>query len=40
MVKYKITRGIHYVYNYADKTWHDFDNISDAFSFMESVIGG
>ena len=40
MVKYKIEHGIHYVYSYADKTWHDFDSRDAAFNFMERIIGG
>lgn len=40
MVKYQIIHGTHRVYNYEDKTWHDFDNSTAAFNYMREVIGG
>lgn len=40
MVKYQIMHGKHYVYSYADKTWHNFNSREEAFDFMERVIGG
>lgn len=40
MVKYKIEHRMHYVYNYADKTWHEFDNRTEVFNFIKKVIGG
>lgn len=40
MFKYKIEHRRHYVYSYADGTWHDFDDITKAFNFMREAIGG
>lgn len=40
MVKYKIIKGMHYVYNYAMKDWHRFNNMHEAFDFMRQIIGG
>ena len=40
MFKYRIIKGRHYVYNYADRTWHDFDDREKAFNFMREEIGG
>ena len=40
MFKYKIEHRRHYVYNYADGMWHDFDDRDKAFNFMREVIGG
>ena len=39
MVKYKIEHRRHYVYSYADHTWHDFDDRDKAFDFMREEIG-
>ena len=39
MVKYQIIHRKHRVYNYADGTWHDFDERDEAFDFMRKVIG-
>ena len=39
MFKYKIEHRRHYVYNYADHTWHDFDDRAAAFNFMIKEIG-
>lgn len=39
MFKYKIEHRRHYVYNYADGTWQDFDSSEKAFDFMKKVIG-
>ena len=40
MFKYKIVRRIHYVYSYADHTWHDFSDRAGAFNFMIEEMGG
>lgn len=40
MVKYRITKGKHYVYNYANKSWYRFNDMHEAFGFMRKVIGG
>ena len=38
MVKYRIFKGVHYVYNYANKSWYRFDAMCDAFNFMKGII--
>ena len=39
MFKYKIEHRRHYVYNYADRKWHDFNDITEAFDFMRKEMG-
>lgn len=39
MVKYQIIHGTHRVYNYADKTWHEFGSSIAAFNFIREVKG-
>ncbi len=39
MFKYRIEHRRHYVYSYADRTWHEFDDRAKAFNFMIEEMG-
>ena len=40
MFKYQIIKGVHRVYDYADKAWHEFNDRQKAFNYMIEIIGG
>lgn len=39
MFKYQIKKGIHFVYNYTEKAWHEFGDRQEAFNYMIGAIG-